>query len=102
VKVEWKSLDSAPKEDKDGHPVPIVLFLPGVHYKTGEDGRPIGSVHHGRVIGWWDKKSSAWVYGIHNAAHVPGRHLAHVRPVHPSLWTELPDEPELPWEPGGQ
>lgn len=84
----WKSLDTAPRKDEAGNPVPLLLFLPSAWHKADESGRP-NEVAHGRVVGWWDDVQSAWVIGVHPKA-------GGLLPVYPSLWADLPGEPELP------
>lgn len=84
----WKPLDSAPRRDEEGNPVPVLLFLPSLPTAHKEDGRP-EAVFHARVVGWWDDQWQAWVTGIHP-------HGATVMAVFPSLWAELLAEPELP------
>jgi len=80
-------MDSAPRALKPDDPVvQVLLFLPGAVHAADKEGRPT-EVSHSRVVGWWDVTRSVWVAGLH-----PDR-PAHV--VYPSLWSEIPDEPQL-------
>lgn len=71
---EWKSLDSAPREDAAGHPVKITLFLPGFFHQNDEKGKPVDTVKHGECVGHWDAQLRAWVHSDSGNA------------VYPSLW----------------
>lgn len=83
----WKPLPDATKADKDGNPVPVLLFLPTAWHKADAEGRPVEAAH-ARVVGWWDDAQQSWVTGIHPKAPTV--------PVYPSLWAPLTDEPVLP------
>lgn len=74
-----KTLDQAP------HGKAVLLYLPGVYYKTTADGKP-SNVSHGWAVGWWSEAEKSWVVGLH-----PEK--GHTAKVHPSGWTELPDPP---------
>lgn len=84
--MTWKPLADATKLDDAGKPVAVLLYLPGAWRKTDAHGIPT-DVGHGRVVGWWDDKLESWVTALHPNADV--------QKVYPSLWTELPDGPDL-------
>jgi hypothetical protein len=92
--AEWKSLDTAPRKDEAGNPVPIILFLPCAWHKKAENApphAPPAEIAHAHVVGWWSEQQQGWITGIHWKSGG-----AFQATVYPSLWCELPPEPELP------
>lgn len=73
---QWRTMHEAPRQDGEGKPVPIKLFLPGVKYKLDESNRP-ADIEHGECIGIWDAALSHWV----------DRDTSHK--VYPSQWQPL-------------
>ena len=69
-------MPDAPRQDADGQPSPVRLFLPGHKYRMDEGNRP-ADIEHAECIGIWDAALSHWV----------DRDTGHK--VYPSQWQPL-------------